>query len=125
MATQNLPPGVTQRANGVWEKQTPHFDLALVKGLVAQHRTTCFTLTALQGVQQMMLTMSEAMAAIAGIHQATCFYKSMSSTDFPGMWQDVYHVPTPKGDAYVKFQIALPAARSTAPPRVVIQFKAK
>lgn len=125
MATRKLPPGVTQRADGVLEKRTPHFDLALIKPLVALHGAACFTLTAFQGVQQMTLTMPEAMAAIAGINQATCFYKSMSSTDFPGLWQDVYHVPTPKGDAYVKFQISLPPARSTASPRVVIQFKAK
>lgn len=94
--------GVTQRANGVLEKQTPHFDLALVKQLVAKHGATCFTLNALQGVQQMTLTMSEAMEAISAINQATHFYKSMSSTKFPGLWQDVYRVPTPKGDAYVK-----------------------
>ncbi len=125
MATQNLPPGVTQRANGVCEKQTPHFDLVLVKSLVARQGASCFTLTALQGVQQMTLTLSEAMAAIASIQSATCFYKSMSSTEFPGRWQDVYRVPTPKGEAYVKFQITLPPARSTAPPRVVVQFKAK
>lgn len=124
MTTQNLPPGVTQRPNGVLEKQTPHFDLALIKRLVALHGAACFTLTAMQGVQQMSLTMSEAMAAIVSINQATCFYKSMSSTDFPGRWQDVYRVPTPKGDAYVKFQIWLPSARGTA-PRVVIQFKEK
>lgn len=125
MPTQKLPPGVTQRTNGVLEKQTPHFDLALVKRLVAKCGAACFTLTALQGVQRMTLTMSEAMAAISAINQATHFYKSMSSTNFPGLWQDVYRVPTPKGDAYVKFQITLPPARSTAPPRVVIQFKVK
>jgi motility quorum-sensing regulator/GCU-specific mRNA interferase toxin len=121
MATKKLPPGVTGRAS---EKQTPHFDLAQVKRLVAQHGAACFTLTALQGVQAMALTISESMAAIAGINQAACFYKSMSSTDFPGMWQDVYRVPTPKGDAYVKFQITLPSGGSNA-PRVVIQFKAR
>lgn len=53
----------------------------------------------------MGLTMAEAMEAIARIKQAACFHESMSSRDFPGLWQDVYRVPTTKGDAYVKFQV--------------------
>ena len=124
MGTRNSPPKPPS-AGAAEQKQTPHFDLMMVKRLVAQHGAACFTLTALQGVQQMMLTVQEALAAIAGINQVTCFHKSMPSKDFPGLWQDVYRVPTSKGDAYIKFQITLPAARSNALPRVVIQFKAK
>lgn len=125
MASKKLPPGVTQRADGVLEKKAPHFDLVLVKSLVAQNGAACFTLLAQQGVQGMALTMADAMAAIAAINQATCFFKSMTSTQNPNWWQDVYRVPTVNGDAYVKFQITIPPDGSTASPRVVIQFKAK
>lgn len=125
MPSRKLPAGVTQRADGVLEKRTPHFDLVLVKRLVAQNGAACFTLLAQQGVQDMALTMGEAMAAIAAINQATCFFKAMTSTQNPNWWQDVYRVPTVRGDAYVKFQITIPPVKSTASPRVVIQFKAK
>ena len=125
MATKKLPPGVTQRADGVLEKKTPHFDLVQVKNHVAQHGVSCFTFLAQQGVQGMALTMAEAIAAIAAINQATCFFKSMTSSQNSTYWQDVYRVPTVNGDAYVKFQITLPANGSTASPRVVVQFKAK
>ena len=125
MAPRKSPRGTSRRSDGVLEKQTPHFDLNLIKRSVSRHGAACFTLTALQGVQQMRLTMSEAIEAIAGIKPAACFYKSMSSRDFPGRWQDVYRVATLKGDAYVKFQVVLPPAGSPDRVRVVIQFKSK
>ena len=31
------------------------------------------------------------------------FYKSMTSYADSGLWQDVYHVPSPAGMLYVKF----------------------
>jgi hypothetical protein len=63
------------------------------------------------------------MAVIASLDLTTHFKKSMPSTDFPGMWQDVYNVPTPQGEAYVKIQMSLRPGSNV--PLVVIQFKAK
>ena len=94
MASKKLPGGVTQRADGVLEKTTPHFDLSQIKRVVAQHGPKCF-------------------------------FKSMTSYHDTNLWQDVYRVPTPKGDAYVKFQWVQPPPVSSFLPKLVIQFKAK
>ena len=125
MASKKLPGGVTQRADGVLEKQTPHFDLSQIKSLVAKHGAKCFTYKAQQGVQDMKLATVEAVAAIAAIDATGCFYKAMTSYHDANLWQDVYRVPTPKGDANVKFQLVQPPPRSSFSPKLVIQFKAK
>lgn len=125
MASKKLPKGVTRRADRVLEKKTPHFDLSQVKRLVALHGAKCFTHTAQQGVQDMRLSIVEAVAAIAAINSTGCFYKSMTSYHDANLWQDVYRVPTPKGDAYVKFQLVQPPPGSSFSPKLVIQFKAK
>ena len=125
MANKKLPKGVTQRADGVLEKKTPHFDLSQIKSLVAQHGAKCFTHKAQQGVQDMKLTIVEAVAALAAINATRCFYKSMTSYHDANLWQDVYRVPTPKGDAYVKFQLAQAPPGFSFLPKLVIQFKAK
>lgn len=31
------------------------------------------------------------------------FYKSMTAYANPRLWQDVYHIPSPAGELYVKF----------------------
>ena len=125
MASKKLPGGVTQRADGVLEKTTPYFDLSQIKRVVAQHGPKCFTHKVQQGVQEMRLTIVEAVAALAAINAAGCFYKSMTSYHDTNLWQDVYRVPTPKGDAYVKFQLVQPPPGSSFLPKLVIQFKAK
>lgn len=118
-------PGVTRRADGVLEKRTPHFDLALAKRSVSLHRERCFTYTARLGLTEMGLTSEEAIDAILEIDADTCFYKSMTSFNDVDLWQDVYHVQTTAGVAYVKLQTALPPKGTHATPKVVIQFKAK
>ena len=49
----------------------------------------------------------------------------MTSYHDTNLWQDVYRVPTPKGDAYEKFQLVQPPPGSSFLPKLVIQFKAK
>ncbi|WP_090254153.1 type II toxin-antitoxin system MqsR family toxin [Ectothiorhodospira marina] len=44
------------------------------------------------------------------------FHKSMTTYRDHQIWQDVYHVPTPAGDAYVKFTLRSDGA-------IVISFK--
>jgi len=126
MAGKKLPPGVRRRpSDNVLEKDVPHFDLAQIKALVAQLGEKVFTFTALQGVQLMTLSKADAVAAIVAMDGNACFYKAMTSYHDENLWQDVYHVPTPKGLAYVKFQVVLPPAGSKQTPKLVIQFKAK
>lgn len=123
MASKRLPKGVVRRDDGVLEKQTPHFDAGQMKALVAQHGEKCFTLSARQGYQLMKLSEQEAKAAILAMDPDLCFYKSMTSFANESMWQDVYHVPTSKGLAYVKVQLYIPPNGDT--PKAVISFKAK
>ncbi|MFC7521024.1 type II toxin-antitoxin system MqsR family toxin [Xanthomonas populi] len=123
MATKRLPKGVTRRADGVLEKLTPHFDAGQMKAMVAQHGDRCFTLSSRQGYQAMRLSEQEAEAAILAMDPTACFYKSMTSMANETLWQDVYHVPTPKGAAYVKVQLYLPP--DGGEPKAVISFKAK
>lgn len=123
MATKKLPRGVTRRADGVLEKLTPHFDIGLVKAAVAQHGAKCFTRSALQGLQAMGLSLAQAIACIVAMDGQGCFFKAMTAYHDENLWQDVYHVTTPKGLAYVKLQVVLPPGGAT--PRFVISFKAK
>lgn len=46
------------------------------------------------------------------------FYKSMTTYRDHTMWQDVYHVPTAIGEAYVKFTLREEGS-------IVIRFKRK
>lgn len=123
MAPKKLPKGVTRRTDGVLEKLTPHFDVGQMKALVAQHGEKCFTLSSRQGYQLMRLSEQEAKAAILAMDPDLCFYKSMTSFANESMWQDVYHIPTGKGVAYVKVQLYIPPNGGT--PKAVISFKAK
>jgi motility quorum-sensing regulator/GCU-specific mRNA interferase toxin len=125
MASKKLPKGVTRRTDGVLEKLTPHFDIGQVKAVVAQHGAKCFTFSAQQGFQAMGLSLADAIASIAGMDGPDCFYKAMTTYHDEALWQDVYHVSTPKGLAYVKFQVVLPPPGSHQSPKLVISFKAK
>lgn len=123
MAIKKLSRGVTRRADGVLEKLAPHFDAGQMKALVAQHGERCFTLSSRQGYLAMRLSAQEAKAAILAMNPAVCFYKSMTSFANEALWQDVYHVPTSRGVAYVKVQLYIPPDGGT--PKAVISFKAK
>lgn len=125
MATKKLPKGVTRRPDGVLEKLTAHFDIGHIKAGLAQYGATCFTLSAQQGFQAMGLTLAEAVASLTALDGPGCFFKSMTTYHDENLWQDVYHVSTPKGLAYVKLQVVLPPAGSSQTARLVISFKAK
>lgn len=119
----NEPAGCTRRHDGVLEKQKPHFDLGQIKAVLAQQSKNCFTTSARMGYLAMKLSEQEAKAAILAMNGDQCFYKSMSSYHDENIWQDVYHVPTTMGLAYVKLQLYIPA--NGGEPKAVISFKAK
>ncbi|NYF36696.1 hypothetical protein HDC96_002497 [Stenotrophomonas sp. JAI102] len=73
----------------------------------------------------MGLTLAEAVASLTALDGPGCFFKSMTTYHDENLWQDVYHVSTPKGLAYVKLQVVLPPAGSSQTARLVISFKAK
>ena len=63
----------------------------------------------------MGLSDAQALQLIATLDR-TRFYKSMTTEADHRIWQDVYHVPTPSGLAYVKFTLRDDGA-------IVISFK--
>ena len=97
------------------EKRTAHYDLSAIIVLVRQRRAAAFTRTALDGGRRMGLTLSEMIEAVCRL-TPRCLYKSMITYADSAIWQDVYHVDTAAGKAYVKLTL-----RADGAP--VIQFK--
>lgn len=97
------------------EKQTPHYELGIIKEQVAHLGSAAFTKTKMDGGRDMGLTSSQMLLVIAALTRRN-FYKSMTSYADHRIWQDVYHSPTPAGkEAYIKITM-----RGAAP---VIPFK--
>ena len=99
------------------EKSTPHHRLTDVQAASAAQGINTFTMTAQEGLARMGLTPAEAIAAVCTMQRGS-FYKSMTTHANHRVWQDVYHVHTQYGLAYVKVTL-------WPDSRVVIQFKGK
>ena len=97
------------------EKRIAHYELKEIIALVQELGGDAFTLTALRGGAKMGLTTGEMIEAVCRL-TPTCLYKSMTTYQDHSMWQDVYHIDTPAGKAYVKVTL-----RHDGAP--VIQFK--
>jgi len=63
----------------------------------------------------MGLLSTEMLATVLSVERRM-FHKSMTTYQDHRVWQDVYHVPTPMGVAYVKFTLRSDGA-------IVISFK--
>jgi len=98
------------------EKRTPHYPLLEIQVRVRELGGNAFTATALHGIKDMGLALSQALEVIAVLDRSA-FVKSMTTYADHKIWQDVYHAPTPAGVAYVKFTLRAGA--------VVISFKRK
>lgn len=92
------------------------YSLAAIKAAVVKRGVSAFTKSAIEGAFAMGLTSTEMLDAVAGT-ASTHFYKTMPADKNPGVWQDVYRVPTPAGMAYMKYTLA------AGNPRIVISFK--
>lgn len=84
------------------EKKTPHFDLEAIKSKFSSSSDLIATNSALQGAALLGHGSEEIVAAIQTMNAAH-FYKSMTAKHSNAVWQDVYHVPHPDGELYVKF----------------------
>ena len=99
------------------ERQTPHYDLTVVKERVFRDGIFAFTATARKGAAALGLSEAEAVSMILGLRRNQCF-KSMTTFADHRVWQDVYHAMCPNGrTAYVKLTLQDGA--------LVIQFKEK
>lgn len=99
------------------EKRNPHHNLAQIKEAVARLGIASFTRSSIDGGREMGLSSADMMAAVLSIDRMM-FYKSMTTYQDHKQWQDVYHVPTTAGVAYVKFTLRTDGA-------IVISFKRK
>ena len=99
------------------EKRRPHYGLEEVKEAVARLGVKAFTRSAIDGGREMGLSSADMLAAVLNVER-TMFYKSMTTRRDHRVWQDVYHVPTDAGTAYVKFTLRPDGA-------IVISFKRK
>lgn len=97
------------------EKRSPHYALERIKDQVAKAGFRAFPRTALDGGAQMGLLSTEMLATVLSVERSM-FHKSMTTYQDHRVWQDVYHVPTPMGVAYVKFTLRSDGA-------IVISFK--
>ena len=99
------------------EKHDAHYKLKAIQALVASFGAEAFTMLALDEIDRMGLSFSEAAGVVLGLKR-NMLHKSMTTHADHRVWQDVYHAPCPNGKtAYIKLTLQDGA--------VVIQFKEK
>lgn len=86
------------------EKRTPHYPLPEIQIRVLELGGKAFNASALRGIEDMGLALSQALEAIAALKRSA-FVKSMTTYADHTIWQHVYYAPTPAGVAYVKFTL--------------------
>ncbi|HEF4757834.1 TPA: type II toxin-antitoxin system MqsR family toxin [Pseudomonas putida] len=100
------------------EKNTPHYDLALIKADVRRLGRKAFTKSAEKTGLDLGFSHKEMQEIIFGL-QKRMLYKSMTTYVDHRVWQDVYHINSQDLEIYIKVTYR-PAG---GPP--VISFKEK
>src|ERR1700689_3075798 len=85
------------------EKRTPHYQLSLVKMLIAEGKIRS-TFSALTGAAALGLDFAGMVSVIEAL-TGKDFYKSMTTHADHKIWQDVYHPSTQAGDVYLKLTV--------------------
>lgn len=86
----------------VTEKRRPTYDLEAFKAAFSRAEKIVATGTALRNAAALGFGRAEIVTTIQTM-QREHFYKSMTAFADHRSWQDVYHVPAPVGELYVKF----------------------
>ncbi len=84
------------------EKRKPTYDIEAFKTAFANMERLSATGTALRSAAALGFGRAEIVATIQSMQRGH-FYKSMTAYANHRLWQDVYHVPSPAGELYVKF----------------------
>lgn len=84
------------------EKRKPTYDIGVFKTAFSNVDKLSATGTALRSAAALGFGRAEIVATIQSMQRGH-FYKSMTAYANPRLWQDVYHVPSPAGELYVKF----------------------
>lgn len=83
------------------EKNTPHYDLSVVKAEILRLGKRAFTRRALETGKEMGLTHGEMTKVVCALERKM-LYKSMTSYVDHRIWQDVYHTTFSDLEIYVK-----------------------
>lgn len=83
------------------EKNTPLYDLAVIKADVRRLRGKAFTSSAKNGGRVLGLNLVEMQEVIFEL-QGKMLYKSMTTYDDHRVWQDVYHINSYGLEIYIK-----------------------
>ncbi|MGL6246907.1 type II toxin-antitoxin system MqsR family toxin [Pseudomonas sp.] len=83
------------------EKNTPHYDLAVIKADIRRLGGKAFTSTAKTCGMALGLTLAEMQEVVFEL-QGKMLYKSMTTYDDHRVWQDVYHTKSSGLEIYIK-----------------------
>ena len=83
------------------EKNTPHYNLVVIKEDVTRLGEKAFTRSARIDGNGLGLSVEEMQAVIVGLH-GKMLYKSMTTYDDHRVWQDVYHTSSQGLEIYIK-----------------------
>jgi motility quorum-sensing regulator/GCU-specific mRNA interferase toxin len=83
------------------EKNTPHYELAVIKADVRRLGGKAFTSTAKNSGRVLGLNLVEMQEVIFEL-QGKMLYKSMTTYDDHRVWQDVYHINSYGLEIYIK-----------------------
>ncbi len=84
------------------EKRKPKYDIETFKTAFSSMERLSATGAALRSAAALGFGRAEIVATIQSMRREH-FYKSMTAYANPRLWQDVYHVPSPAGELYIKF----------------------
>jgi motility quorum-sensing regulator/GCU-specific mRNA interferase toxin len=97
----------------------PTYELSTIKKLLNDPRTRHITRQSYWTAVSLGYAGEEDIVDVVNKISLIHFFKTMESTDCPGLWQDVYRIEDKNNMLYVKIQLS-PAGKG-----VVIQFKRK
>lgn len=83
------------------EKNTPHYDLAVVKAEVSRLGYKAFTMSAWEGARKMGLNLTRMLRIVEGL-APRMLQKSMTTYADHRIWQDVYHTTFQDLEIYIK-----------------------
>jgi len=83
------------------EKNTPHYDLAVIKAEVRRLGKKAFTKTSADSAEYLGFSVREMQEIIFEL-QNRMLYKSMTSYDDHRVWKDVYHTHSQDLEIYIK-----------------------
>lgn len=83
------------------EKNTPHYNLAVIKEDVRRLGKGAFTKTARNNGRDLGFSVREMQEVVFGL-RSNMLFKSMTTYDDHRIWQDVYHIGSHDLEIYIK-----------------------